>query len=211
MQTVTLFRVQVRITITDIFWVGCIHVWIQVPNARTTYTHVIAHPDLLRHIDLIRQGQVRYYIKITGTKIHIWLVGKMSIQRSSFGTGSCLDTQFIDLQRITQISRIDMLVMTEITVRIIFRIPNIRRIVIILPQRFTITLAENIFSSYFQGMIFPQRSCIIDLRCMFSRGSIVDIPTWIQIILRIISFYIFQIGITFVIVRCMTKTIRERQ
>ena len=26
-----------------------------------------------------------------------------------------------------------------------------------------------------------------------------------------ISFYIFQIGITFVIVRCMTKTIRERQ
>ena len=72
-----------------------------------------------------------------------------------------------------------MLVMAEVTVRIIFGIPNIRGIVIILPQRFTITLAENIFGTYFQSMIFPQRRCIINLRRMFSRSGIVDIPAWI--------------------------------
>ena len=151
----TLFTVEVRVTLTDISRIAIIQIRIQIPDTRTVNTHIIAETQV-RHIrQLIADTCRRYHIvKVlievitSAQQVFHFLLGMFIAHTQS--SGDLLHPLMFIMRAMLFIQYI------------VSRSPYLTFITVV----FRRIVTENIFSSGFQCMYLADRRCIVSLKSM---------------------------------------------
>ena len=150
----TLFTVEVRVTLTDISRIAIIQIRIQIPDTRTVNTHIIAETQV-RHIrQLIADTCRRYHI----VKVLIEVITSAQ-QVFHFLLGMFIAHTHICSQNVVLMFIMRAMLFIQY---IVSRSPYLTFITVV----FRRIVTENIFSSGFQCMYLADRRCIVSLKSM---------------------------------------------
>ena len=168
-ERMTLLTLQVRISLIDKHRILIIEIRIQIPDTRTPDAHIISTTQILRLAKLYAQRNGRNQI----TKIRMKVLTRPhQILHLLYGlliTQSRFKSKSLVFQRISGISRKDMIQMTVLTATIfIICIVFICSLGFIKPIITGIT-SENILGTGFNRMQFPNRSSIVHLESLLHR------------------------------------------
>ena len=196
-QRVRLLCFQIRITITDAGRVASVSERIQIPDTRTTDSHVIGGSQCLGLSQLVREHHRRNNVIKAGIEILLGHLVILHIHESMFVAYTHLGSHFLPLQLVVAISSQDVLGLLEVVRQILVHL--IFAIIFLEILAFTLVVSHDVFGTEIDVVHVRNRIGIVQLEGMFIRTGIIIIMLVAEVVRIVPDVLVFRI--CFAIVR----------